>query len=233
MNIALVLASGIGSRLVGISVPKQFLVVNNKPLMVYSLEVLNSNDNIDAIVITTNEDRVDEVKEICERFSLNKVSLIIPGGKSRQESVYKGLLAIKQLAKTPDDVVLIHDSARPLINQRIVNDNIKAVYLYSAVETAIKVSDTIAVVDEEKELKQTLNRDELYQVQTPQTFKLSLILEAHEKALKDGVQNASDDAQLITRLNMGVQIVEGEKSNFKVTTMDDLKLFETMLKKEA
>ena len=224
MNIALILASGSGTRMVGLKTPKQFCLVNNKPLFLYSVEAFDKNLSIDAIVIVTQGNFVNKVQNICDENALFKVRLITEGGNTRQESVYKGLKAIKEFAQA-DDIVLIHDSARPLISQDIIDNNIVGCEKYGAVETAVKINDTILKAGESNEV---LDRSSLYQVQTPQTFRYSIILKAHEEALKKGITNATDDAQLVE----GVQIVNGESTNFKITTIQDLKLFEAMLKKE-
>lgn len=225
MNIALVLASGSGTRMVGLNTPKQFCLVNNKPLFLYSVEAFDKNLSIDAIVIVTQSNFVGKVQNICDENALFKVRLVTAGGETRQESVYKGLKAIKEFAQE-DDVILIHDSARPLISQDIINNNIVGCEKYGSVETAVKTNDTILKAGEES--NEVLDRSNLYQVQTPQTFKYSIILKAHEEALKKGITSATDDAQLVD----GVRIVNGESTNFKITTIQDLKLFEALLKKE-
>ena len=224
MNIALILASGSGTRMVGLKTPKQFCLVNNKPLFLYSVEAFDKNLSIDAIVIVTQSNFVGKVQNICDENALFKVRLVTAGGETRQESVYKGLKAIKEFAQD-DDIILIHDSARPLVSQEIIDNNIKGCEKFGAVETAVKTNDTIVKAGEFNEV---LDRSNLYQVQTPQTFRYSIILKAHQQALKKGITSATDDAQLVE----GVQIVNGESTNFKITTIQDLKLFEALLKKE-
>ena len=167
MNIALVLASGSGTRMVGLNTPKQFCLVNNKPLFLYSVEAFDKNLSIDAIVIVTQSNFVGKVQNICDENALFKVRLVTAGGNTRQESVYKGLKAIKEFAQE-DDVILIHDSARPLISQDIINNNIVGCEKYGSVETAVKTNDTILKAGDES--NEVLDRSNLYQVQTPQTF---------------------------------------------------------------
>lgn len=224
MNIALILASGSGTRMVGLDTPKQFCLVNNKPLFLYSVEAFEKNMSIDAIVVVTQSNFVGKVQNICDENALFKVRLVTAGGETRQESVFKGLKAIKEFAQD-DDIILIHDSARPLVSQEIIDNNIKGCEKFGAVETAVKTNDTIVKAGESNEV---LDRSNLYQVQTPQTFRYSIILKAHQQALKKGITSATDDAQLVE----GVQIVNGESTNFKITTIQDLKLFEALLKKE-
>ncbi len=225
MNIALILASGSGTRMVGLKTPKQFCLVNNKPLFLYSVEAFEKNLLIDAIVIVTQSNFVNKVQNICDENALFKVRLVTEGGDTRQESVYKGLKAIKEFVQE-DDIILIHDCARPLVSQEIINNNIEGCEKFGAVETAVKTNDTIVKAGEES--NEVLDRSNLYQVQTPQTFRYSIILKAHGEALKKGITSATDDAQLVN----DVKIVNGESTNFKITTIQDLKLFEALLKKE-
>ena len=227
MNIALIVAAGTGSRM-GKDVPKQFLLVNNKPVLVYTLEAFNQNEDITTIYVVTSLDYINYVKDLCEKYKLNKVIGVIEGGKTRQESVYNGLKGIKAHEK---DIILIHDAARPLVSQDIIKNNIEACLKYDAVETVIKPSDTIINSLDGRKINNIPSRNELYQTQTPQTFKYGLILKAHEKALKEQLPNVTDDAKLVVSLGKDVHLVEGNKQNFKITTSDDLMIFEALTKK--
>lgn len=225
MNIALIVAAGSGTRM-GTDIPKQFLLVNDKPLLIYTIEAFNQNEDIDAIYIITSEDYILKVQAWCVAYKLNKVKDIVMGGNSRQESVYRGLKSIKA---NKDDCILIHDGTRPLVSQDIINNNISASKKYDAIDTAIKASDTI-INSKDGEIINTIPaRNELYQSQTPQTFKYDLILKAHEAALSGQIQDATDDARLIMALGKEVHLVEGNKQNFKITTTDDLKLLKALL----
>ena len=230
MNIALILAAGTGSRMGNADKPKQFLPIYGKPLMVHTIEAFEVHDEVDQIVIVTNDIYIDQVKVWCKQYDLGKVKAVVAGGNSRQISVYNGLTAVKGLAKEKDDIVLIHDAARPLISQKIISDNIKACKEYGAVDTVIKASDTIIRSTDEQTICEIPNRSELYQGQTPQTFKLSVILEAHEKAKSGLVPNVTDDAKLVLSLGKKVHLVEGSKQNFKITTFDDLMMLKALLK---
>lgn len=229
MNIALIVAAGSGSRMETADRPKQFILVKDKPLMLYSIEAFQVHENIDAIVIVTNAFSIDQVKEWCKQYNLDKVRLVVAGGITRQESVYLGLQAVKSISLNLDnDIVLIHDSARPLVDKNIVTANIKACSQYGATCTAIKVKDTIARSLNSQTINGVANRQELYQCQTPQAFKLSLILQAHEQN-KD-ISTATDDAQLVLTLGKDVYLVEGSSLNFKITTDSDLVLLNALLK---
>ena len=230
MNIALILAAGTGSRMGNADKPKQFLLVQGKPLMVHTIEVFDVNPNIDKIVISTNEEYLEEVKLMVKQYDLTKVANVVAGGATRQISVYNGLQAVKNIASSNDDVILIHDAARPLISQRIISDNIVVCKEYGAVDTVIKASDTIVRSKDEQSISDIPLRKELYQGQTPQTFKLSIILDAHEHAIKNNLPDVTDDAKLVLSLGKEVRLVEGSKQNFKITTFDDLMMLKALLK---
>ena len=231
MNIALILAAGSGSRMGNADKPKQFLPIYGKPLMIHTIEAFEVHDEIDAIVVVTNEAYIDQVKVWCKQYDLGKIKAVVAGGDSRQISVHNGLQAVKAISKDPsNDIVLIHDAARPLISQRIITDNIRVCEKYDAVDTVIKASDTIVRSVNEETISDIPARNELYQGQTPQSFKLSLILDAHEYVKTHEVNNVTDDCKLVLSLGKEVRLVEGSKQNFKITTFDDLMMLKALLK---
>ena len=230
MNIALIIAAGSGSRMGNADKPKQFLPIYGKPLMIHTIEAFEAHDQIDAIIIVTNDVYIDQVKIWCKQYDLSKVKTVVAGGNSRQISVYNGLQAVKEIASSGDDIIVIHDAARPLISQKIISDNISACQQFGAVDTVIKASDTIIRSIDEQIISDVPNRNELYQGQTPQTFKLNIILEAHEQAKSGLIPNVTDDAKLVLSLGKDVHLVEGSKQNFKITTFDDLMMLKALLK---
>lgn len=231
MNIALIVAAGSGSRMGNADKPKQFLPIYGKPLMIHTIEAFEVHDEIDAIVVVTNEAYIDQVKVWCKQYDLGKIKAVVAGGDSRQISVHNGLHAVKAISKDPsNDIVLIHDAARPLISQRIITDNIRVCEKYDAVDTVIKASDTIVRSVNEETISDIPARNELYQGQTPQSFKLSLILDAHEYVKTHEVNNVTDDCKLVLSLGKEVRLVEGSKQNFKITTFDDLMMLKALLK---
>lgn len=230
MNIALILAAGTGSRMGNADKPKQFLPIYGKPLMIHTIEAFEMHDGIDQIVVVTSEGYDDQVKVWCKQYDLGKVKAVAIGSDSRQGSVYNGLQAIKQLGARPDDIIVIHDAARPLISQNIITNNIEACKKYDAVDTVIKASDTIVASSNGETISGIPNRSELYQGQTPQTFKFGLINEAHENAKAGKIPNVTDDTKLVISMGKEVHLVEGSKQNFKITTFDDLMMLKALLK---
>ena len=230
MNVALILAAGSGSRMGNADKPKQFLPIYGKPLMIHTIEAFEMHDDIEKIVVVTSEGYEDQVKVWCKQYDLGKVKAVVHGSDSRQGSVYNGLQAIKNLGISDDDIIVIHDAARPLISQNIITSNIEACKKYDAVDTVIKATDTIVASSDNERITNIPNRSELYQGQTPQTFKFALISEAHEKAKSGQIPNVTDDTKLVISMGKEVHLVEGSKQNFKITTFDDLMMLKALLK---
>jgi 2-C-methyl-D-erythritol 4-phosphate cytidylyltransferase len=230
MNIALILAAGSGTRMGNTEKPKQFLLLYGKPLMIHTIEAFENHNNIDAIVVCTNKEYIDQVKVWCKQYDLCKVKAVVAGGETRQQSVFNGLNEVKGLIKSEDDVVLIHDAARPLISYKIIDDNIEGCEKFGAVDTVVKASDTIVQSADSTTITNIPNRNELYQGQTPQSFKFSLIYNAHLKAMNGEIKNVTDDAKLVIESGHPVHLVNGSAQNFKITTFDDLMLLKALLK---
>ncbi|MCH5171355.1 MAG: 2-C-methyl-D-erythritol 4-phosphate cytidylyltransferase [Erysipelotrichales bacterium] len=228
MNYLILLASGSGKRMNN-TTPKQFLEILNKPLIYYSLTTFENNKNIDEVVIVTKRKYFKKMYQIIEEYSFDKVHLIVEGGKYRQESSYNALMALNGFA-IKDDIVIIHDAARPLISNEDINNLILAMEKHTSASLGTKVVDTTIKVKNHKFLE-TIDRDDLISIQTPQAFKYGAILRAHKKALKEGIKSATDDAQLMCLLNKKYYIVEGNKQNFKITTESDLILLESILRR--
>lgn len=228
MAIAIILAGGSGTRM-GATAPKQFLRVNGKPIIAYTLEAFATHEEVDGIVVVCRKDRIAELNEIIAEFGIRGVKKIAPEGASRQQSSFIGLNAAKEVGAADDSVVLIHDAVRPLVSHRIITECIKTAGEYGAANTVIPATDTIIKSGGEF-ADEVLNRNELFHVQTPQAFRFGLIYGAHEDFLKDGgVSDATDDCQMIMKTGGRVALVTGEKSNFKITTPEDLLLFEAIV----
>lgn len=225
MNIALIMAAGKGTR-INSSIPKQFLLINDKPLICYTLDIFQNHSSIDEIVIVTKEEYVLTMEDLCKKYIYSKVKLIIKGGSSRQESVYLGLKSLKQIQIKDEDIILIHDAARALVSEKIIAQNIEGCKKFSAVTTALRISDTVVKSKDSTYIDTYLNRDELFEVQTPQTFKYYLILKAHE-SFKNQV---TDDSSLVQKIHP-ISIIDGSRMNFKITYLEDIELFKKLLNK--
>lgn len=227
MNIALILIAGSGTR-VGGDVPKQFLKINRKPLYIYTVQTFVNHPQIDAIVLVTHKDYISEVDRQVLNYNLAKINHIIEGGASRQESVRCGLKVIATFAKD-DDIVLIHDGARPFVSEHCISNNIELAREFGAVETAIPSPNTIAISNDGLTVASVPDRRQFYIVQTPQSFKFSIINRVHQNVLAKGVEHAFDDASLALMEGYDVRIAKGESINFKITTFDDLSIAKSVI----
>ena len=209
-NIAVILASGIGSRY-GTDIPKQFIKINGKTIIEHSVEAFEKNSNIDEIIVVITPEYRILAKEILDKNNYKKIVNLLDGGKIRKES---SQIAIDSINYNEANI-LIHDCARPLVNQTIINDCISALENFDAVAVAVESSDTIIEVENNK-IVAIPNRNKLKRIQTPQCFKLSLIKKAHE--LSKGDDSFTDDCGLILKHNLSdICIVEGDINNIKIT----------------
>ncbi|MDF2882786.1 MAG: 2-C-methyl-D-erythritol 4-phosphate cytidylyltransferase [Clostridiaceae bacterium] len=231
MNIAIILAGGIGSRMGDIDKPKQYLDVYGKPLIIYTMEAFNKNCNVDYIAVVCKEQWKNDISTWVREYKLHKVKWFFEGGETRQESSYHALKSLREYCND-DDIVLIHDAARPLVSQRIISENIEVARKYNAVNTVIPTNDTIIRSLDSFTIHEVPVRSEMYLVQTPQSFKYSVILEAFNKAMTDNFCNSTDDCQLVFRFGKQVHLVQGDKLNFKITTFEDIALLKAYIKME-
>lgn len=221
MNIAVVLAGGSGTRL-GSALPKQFLEVEGKPIIAYTIEAFQKNPRIDEMVIVSRAENVDLMWDIVHRFHYEKVSRVLLGGKERYDSSLAAIAAYDH----PDDVLLLHDGVRPLVSQRVIDRCLDAMVNYNAVGVAVKTTDTIVEVDHLGCIVATPPRSRLRNMQTPQCFRLGVIRKAYEVALRDPAFVTTDDCGVVAKYlpEEPVFIVEGEPTNIKVTYKEDLAL---------
>ncbi len=227
MNIALILAAGRGTRM-GTPVPKQFIEYKEKPILVYTLAAFAKHPEIDAVCIICPADSIDFTQKIVNDYHIPKIAWIAAGGDTRRES---SRIGVGKLIETcgADDIVLIHDGARPNVSKRIITDNIAAAREKGACETVIRSHDTIAVSIDGNKIHRIPNRELFYHVQTPQSFRLGLIHEAHTACELRGAADVTDDAALILQNGGDVFLVEGDKLNIKITTEEDLRILYSIM----
>ena len=222
-NIAIILASGVGSRS-GLNIPKQFYKIYNKTVLEYSIEAFEFNENIDEIIIVANQNFIDLTEKLSKKYS--KVLNVIPGGETRQQSSYNGVMLITD----KDANILIHDAVRPFVTQKTLNDCIEALKQYNAINVAIESSDTILQIDENNFIKSVPNRKTIRRVQTPQCFKLDIIKKAHELAKNDTFFEPTDDCGMVLNYNLTpIFVVNGSENNIKITYPSDLEIAEKIL----
>lgn len=212
---AIILVAGNSTRF-GQNRNKNFEIIEGKEILLYSLEKFNENDLVKDIMIVCKKDEEEIVRKIVSKITLNKDIQYIIGGATRQESVYNAI------TKTDSNIVIIHDGARPMIKDRFITECIEEMDNFKGVSIAVKSKDTIKITDDNGIVKETTLRKNTWVIQTPQCFDRKLLLEMHEKFKGD--ETVTDDCMLMERSGSNVKLIEGEYSNIKVTTYDDVNL---------
>lgn len=229
MNIAVIFAGGSGSRMHAKSRPKQFLELNGKPIIIYTLELFDNHRDIDAIVVACIEEWIPFLEKKIRKFDITKVVKIVPGGKNGQESIYRGLLAAKEIAGSSEDaIVLVHDGVRPLITEETITDNIQKVKEEGSCITCVPATETFIVARGEGEYDIPSRADSLV-ARAPQSFYLDELLDAHRQALQEGKEDYIDSCSLMTHYGKHLGIVYGPVENIKITNPMDFYIFRALV----
>lgn len=226
-NIAVIAAAGNGERL-NCSYSKMLAKISGKPLLAYTLDQFEQSDKIDEIVLVVREqDRKEIEEEVLKTNRYNKINSLVIGGLTRQDSVYRGLKSIQK----SDGIACIHDGARPLVKSWMIEKTMDMVNDYDGVIIAIPVIETIKrSFPEDMIVEKTVNRNEFWVVQTPQTFKLGYIKDLYQKAKEEGLV-VTDDASIVEHYGGKIKIIPGTRDNLKITTSVDLALAEVLMRK--
>ena len=234
MNIAVIFAGGSGLRMHTKSRPKQFLDLNGKPIIIYTLELFDNHPNIDAIVVACIESWIPFLEKQLRKFEINKVVKIIPGGKSGQESIYKGLCAAEEYAQSKsvsneETIVLIHDGVRPLITEETITDNIKKVEEVGSCITCIPATETLIVKQADDALG-IPSRADSFIARAPQSFRLVDIITAHRRSLAEGKTDFIDSCTMMSHYGYKLGTIIGPMENIKITTPTDFFVLRAMVK---
>lgn len=221
LNIGVIFAGGVGSRMHSKERPKQFLEIHNKPIIVHTIEHFQKNMFIDALVVVCVEEWIDYFNALVYQYRLNKVRKVVPGSKTGQLSIYNGLVATQEIVGTEKCIVLIHDGVRPLINSELLTKNIECVKKYNSSITSSIVKETIIETNDSGGVKMVPDRSCSRVAKAPQCFWLNDILTAHEKALSEGRTDFVDSCTLMQYYGYKLQIIDGPYENIKITTVDD------------
>ena len=232
MNIAVVLAGGSGSRMGMVDRPKQFIDIYGKPVIIHTLEAFEINEKIDAICVVCVKEWQDDLSLWLKEYDIRKVRWIANAGSTRQESSLNALDAISEVCGD-DDYVVIHDAARPLISQKIINDNIIKVREFGACDTVVPAHDTIIRSVDGETLESIPVRKELYMGQTPQSFRYSIVRKAYDDYFampEDERPEMTDDCGLVLAAGVKIGLAMGDKLKMKITTMEDLLLVKSIVR---
>lgn len=229
MNFTLIFAGGVGQRMNTGSLPKQFLKVHGKEIIVHTIEHFQKNNNIDGIVVVCVKEYMGLMEQLKERYALSKILCIVCGGNSGQESIWFGLRAMKNYIKSENDVVLIHDGVRPLIEQQTIDDNISCVRKYGTCITVAKSIETILIMGEHENINQVLDRSKCYVGRAPQSFYFKDIYACHTKSNSLGLHDFVDSSMMMQHFGYKIHTVLGPVYNIKVTTPMDFYMFKAIL----
>lgn len=229
MNLALIFAGGSGVRM-GAGVPKQFLEINGKPVLIHTLELFQYHAMIDKIYLAVPEEYLDYAGILVQEHHISKVCGILPGGETSQESVYHMLCRASE-ENPPDAVVLIHDGVRPYVDADVIADNIRSVEQYGSGITSNPSYETVVISDDGCQVRQVPLRSRSMTIQAPQSFRLADIRSAHEEIRRreNGYQGIVDSCTLMYTLGRPVHLVPGNRGNIKVTTPEDVYIFRGLL----
>jgi 2-C-methyl-D-erythritol 4-phosphate cytidylyltransferase len=229
MITALLTAAGVGSRMEQ-EIPKQFMHVDNKPLIVYTLEKFQNHPSIDAIIVVTLPSWMDVVSAYARQYGITKLRWIVPGGDTGQESIHNGLAKIKEEGLSDDDIVMIHDGNRCLVSYEMISNSIAVFKKNGSAVAAIPCVEAVFRSNDNGESSTvSIPREQLFRTQTPHTYTLGKLLWAHEQADKQGIQSTAASCVLMQELGETIYFSKGSEENLKITTMDDLYIFEAIL----
>lgn len=221
MNIAVIFAGGVGSRMHSKDRPKQFLEMYNKPIIIHTLEFFEKHSEIDAIVVVCVEDWIPYFETLLYKFRIEKVKKVVSGGETGQLSIYNGLKAAKELSKDDKTIVLIHDGVRPLISEKLITDNIDAVKKFGNSITSGVVKETIVEIDDNSDILLVPDRAYSRVAKAPQCFYLDEILTSHNRALGEGITDFVDSCTMMQYYGYKLHMTDGPYENIKITTPDD------------
>ena len=227
MNVALLTAAGSGTRMHQ-DIPKQFIHVDNKPVIIYTLEAFQRHPSIDAIIVVTLESWSSVLWAYAKQFNITKLKWVVPGGESGQESIRKGLRKLK-VELSEDDVVMIHDGNRPLISSEIISDSLATFAKFGSSVAVIPCTEVVFESEDGYSSCVSTDREKLFRTQTPHTYTLGTLLDAHKQAEELGIQNTAASCMLMKELGRMTYFSKGSEENIKITTLEDLRIFKALL----
>lgn len=226
-TIALIIAGGSGNRMHQ-DIPKQFLTVNEKPVIVYTLEAFQSHPEIDAIAVVCIEGWEHVLQAYAKQFNITKLKHVVPGGENGQSSIRNGVYELEKLYDK-DDIVLIHDAIRPMVSAEIISDCITKTRKYGNAITVIPCAEAMIQTEDAIVSTGSYPRDRLKRTQTPQGFKIGDIAQLHRDALEAGITNSVASCTLMIEMGKQVYFSNGSEKNIKLTTVDDIDIFKALL----
>lgn len=229
MNIAVIFAGGVGSRMNSKAKPKQFLNMHGKPIIIHTLEKFEEHPKIDAVVVACIQEWIPYLKQLIKKYNLEKVVDVVPGGVNSQESIYFGLCAAKKASGQEKSIVLIHDGVRPLIDEKVISNSISSVELHDSAIACVKVKETVLLVDDANGICEIPNREDSRLARAPQSFWLDEILDAHQKARETNLLDFIDCCSMMQYYGKKLYLIDSPEENIKITTPEDFYIMRAML----
>lgn len=228
MVVALLTAAGMGTRM-GQDIPKQFMHVENKPIIIHTMEAFQQHPGVDAIMVVTLPSWMDVLRAYAKQFNITKLRWVVAGGNSGQESIHNGLVALKE-ELSDEDIVMIHDGNRCLVSGEIISNSLATFKKKGSAVAAIPCVEAV-FRSEDDGLSSVISipREQLFRTQTPHTYTLGKLLWAHDEAKKKGIENTAASCTLMQQLGETVYFSKGSEENLKITTLDDLVMFKALL----
>lgn len=234
MNYAVIFAGGVGTRMHMGPIPKQFLEVSGKPIIIHTILNFEKHAHIDGICVICVEGWLERLKSMVKNEGIEKVHWIVEGAKTGQQSIYKGLKAIYDQSRDPQkDIVLINDGVRPFVEGHIIEKNIQCVKEYGSSVTVCPVPETIVEVNQENEVERIPIRSRCYLSKAPQGFWLQEIMDAHHKAIEEERFDCTNSAELMRRYGHSLYVVYDSDKNIKITTPTDLVIMKSLMEQEV
>ncbi|MEE3383695.1 MAG: IspD/TarI family cytidylyltransferase [Prevotella sp.] len=228
MNIAAIFAGGSGVRMHTKSRPKQFLELNGKPIIIYTLELFDNHPQVDAIVVACIDSWIPFLNKMIRKFEITKVVEIVEGGETGQDSIYNALQAAERIAKGEEATVMIHDGVRPLITEQTITENLKTVEEFGSCITCIPATETFVVKQADGSLEIPERANSLI-ARAPQSFRLADIMTAHRRAISEGRHDFIDSCTMMSHYGYTLKTIIGPMENIKITTPTDFFIFRAMV----
>lgn len=228
MNHVVIFAGGIGSRMGITDCPKQFLKIDGKEIIVYTIEKFQNHPSIDGIYIACHKDWMDYMASLVNKYSLSKVKSIVPGGETGQLSIYNGLLEAEKHKESEKDIVLIHDGVRPNIDEELISANISTVKEKGNSISCSPAIETVLLVNEDKNIRHVEDRSMCFYAKAPQSFYLDEILSCHRRAVGEGLTQFIDSCTMMSHYGVKLHLVPCSSENIKVTTPKDFYLLKAL-----
>ena len=229
MNIALLTAAGNATRMHQ-DIPKQFMHVEDKPIIVHTMQAFQNHPSIDAIIVVTLEAWMSVLWAYAKQFGIDKLKWVVPGGETGQDSIWNGICKVAESVEDPEQtIVTIHDGNRPMVSTEIISNNLAVFKEHGNAVTAIPCQEVVFESEDGISSHVSTEREKLFRTQTPHTYYLKDVIDAHEQARQKGIAGTAATCMLMKELGKETYFSKGSEINLKITTLDDLKIFKALL----